>query len=31
MRRIAEELSQPVKEIFDLANLNIEYTTTEEL
>ncbi len=29
-RRIAEELSQPVKEIFDLANLNIEYTTTEE-
>ena len=29
-RKIAEELSQPVKEIFTLANLNIEYTTTEE-
>lgn len=27
---IAEELSQPVKEIFDLAQLNIEYTTNEE-
>lgn len=29
-QRVAEELSQPVKEIFDLANLNIEYSTTEE-
>ena len=29
-KRIAEELSQPVKEIFTLANLNIEYTTTKE-
>lgn len=29
-RRISEQLSQPVKEIFDLANLNIEYTTTED-
>lgn len=29
-RKIANELSKPVKEIFDLANLNIEYTTTEE-
>lgn len=29
-KRIAEELSQPVKEIFDLANLDIQYSTTEE-
>lgn len=29
-KRIAEELSQPVKEIFELANLNIEYATTEQ-
>lgn len=29
-KKVAEELSQPVKEIFDLANLNIEYTTTEK-
>lgn len=29
-RKIAEELSQPVKEIFNLAKLDIEYETTEE-
>lgn len=29
-RRVAEELSQPVKEIFNLAELNINYTTNEE-
>ena len=29
-RKIAEELSDPVKEIFKLANLDIEYTTTED-
>lgn len=29
-QRIAEELSYPVKEIFDLANLDIQYETTEE-
>ena len=29
-KRVASELSNPVKEIFDLANLNIEYTTNEQ-
>lgn len=29
-KKIAEELSQPVKEIFELANLNIRYETTED-
>lgn len=28
--RVADELSRPVKEIFELINLNIEYTTSEE-
>ena len=29
-KKVASELSNPVKEIFDLANLNIEYTTNEQ-
>lgn len=29
-RKVADKLSEPVKEFFKLANLNIKYTTTEE-
>lgn len=29
-KKVAEKLSKPVKEIFDLAGLNIEYATTEK-
>lgn len=29
-KKISEKLSQPVKKIFDLANLNIKYSTAEE-